>query len=34
MINGAPVTQHWLRTGDTIHVGSSALQYSERAVAT
>ena len=32
-INGAPVTQQWLRSGDTIQVGSSALQYAERAVA-
>src|SRR5207302_3036392 len=33
LINGTPVTQHWLRDGDTIQVGSSALQYGERAVA-
>jgi hypothetical protein len=32
-INGAPVTQHWLRNGDVIQVGSTAIQYSERAVA-
>ena len=32
-INATPVTQHWLRNGETIGVGSTALQYSEREVA-
>jgi MFS family permease len=32
-VNGAPVAQHWLRNGDVIQVGSTAIQYAERAVA-
>ena len=32
-VNGTPVNQHWLRNGDTIGVGSTALQYSEREAA-
>lgn len=29
-INGAPVTQHWLRNGDVIQAGATAIQFSER----
>jgi hypothetical protein len=29
-INGTPVTSHWLRAGDTVEVGGTALQYRER----
>ena len=29
-INGTPVTSHWLRTGDAVEVGGTALQYRER----
>ena len=32
-VNGAPVTSHWLRDGDVIQAGSSALRYQERAIA-
>jgi hypothetical protein len=29
-INGTPVTSHWLRAGDMVEVGGTALQYRER----
>lgn len=33
-VNGVPVSQHWLRNGDVIQAGVTAIQYSDRAVAT
>ncbi len=33
VVNGVPVTQHVLRSGDVVHVGSTALQFTERAIA-
>ncbi len=32
-INGTPVTSHWLRAGDMVEVGGTALQYRERQMA-
>lgn len=32
LVNGQPITQHWLRTGDVIQAGQTAVQYQERAV--
>lgn len=32
-INSTPVTSHWLRAGDTVEVGGTALQYRERQMA-
>jgi hypothetical protein len=32
-INGTQVTSHWLRAGDTVEVGGTALQYRERQMA-
>lgn len=33
LVNGAPVSTHWLRSADQIQIGSTLLAYSERAVA-
>lgn len=32
-INGTPVSSHWLRAGDAVEVGGTALQYQERQLA-